>query len=97
MDVLPFIPKTKAHNEYVQQIADLGSLDNLERWFLNHMEAGSRNNTLLNFAMMLKDAGMGFNEIEAKVNALNERASSPLKKDEVQSTILKSVAQKMSK
>lgn len=95
IDVLPFIPKTKANNEYVQSIADLGNLDNLERWFLNHMEQGNRNNTLLNYAMMLKDAGMGFDELEGKVLSLNERASSPLKKDEVQSTILKSVAQKM--
>lgn len=97
VDVLPFIPKTKANNEYVQQVADLGNLDNLERWFLNHMEQGSRNNTLLNYAMMLKDAGMGFDELEKKVLDLNQRASSPLKKDEVQSTILKSVAQKMSR
>lgn len=97
VDVLPFIPKTKAHNEFVQHVADLGNMDNLERWFLNHMEMGARNNTLHSFAMMLKDAGLGFNEIEAKVLALNERSSTPLKKDEVQTTILKSVAQKMSK
>ena len=96
VDVLPFIPKTKANNEYVQQVADLGNLDNLERWFLNNMESGSRNNTLLNYAMMLKDAGMGFDELEAKVLDLNKRSSSPLKQDEVQSTVLKSVAQKMS-
>jgi len=96
VDVLPFIPKTKANNEYVQSVADLGNLDNLERWFLNNMEMGSRNNTLLNYAMMLKDAGMGFDELEGKVISLNERSSSPLKKDEVQSTVLKSVAQKMS-
>jgi hypothetical protein len=95
VDVLPFIPKTKANNEYVQQIADLGNLDNLERWFLNTMDVGSRNNTLLNYAMMLKDAGMGFDELEKKVLDLNQRSSSPLKKDEVQSTVLKSVAQKM--
>lgn len=97
VDVLPFIPKTKAHNEYVQQVADLGNLDNLERWFLNHMEMGSRNNTLHSFAMMLKDAGASFDEIEKKVYDLNDRSSSPLRKDEVGSTILKSVAQKMSK
>lgn len=97
VDVLPFIPKTKANNEYVQQVADLGNLDNLERWFLNNMEMGNRNNTLLNYAMMLKDGGMDFNEIEGKVISLNSRSSSPLKKEEVQTTILKSVAQKMTK
>ncbi len=94
LDVLPFIPKTKANNEYVQQVADLGNLDNLERWFLNNMDVGSRNNTMLNFAMMLKDAGMSFDEVEKKVLSLNKRASNPLKVDELQMTVLKSVASK---
>ena len=96
VDVLPFIPKTKQNNEYVQYIADLGNIDNLERWFRNNLQDGNRNNTLLNFAMMLKDGGMAFDEIESKVLAINAASSSPLKKDEVQSTVLKSVAQKMS-
>lgn len=96
VDVLPFIPKTKQNTEYVKAVADLGNLDNLERWFLNNMEIGSRNNSLLNYAMMLKDAGANFDEIESRVLALNQSSSSPLKKDEVQSTVLKSVAQKMS-
>lgn len=97
IDVLPFIPKTKANSEYVQQIADLGNMENLDRWFLNHMEVGGRNNTLLNYAMMLKDAGMSYDNLEKKVLKLNSESESPLKKDEVYSTVLKSVAQKMSK
>jgi hypothetical protein len=94
VDVLPFIPKTKQNSEYVSSVADLGRLDHLERWFLNNMEVGSRNNNLLNYAMMLKDAGMGFAELEGKVLTLNEQMDNPLKKDEVQSTVLKSVAAK---
>lgn len=97
IDVLPFIPKTKANSEYVQQIADLGNLENLERWFLNHMEVGGRNNTLLNYAMMLKDAGMSYDELEKKVLKLNKESESPLKQDEIYSTVLKSVASKMTK
>jgi len=96
IDVLPFIPKTKANNEYVQQIADLGNLENLDRWFLNNMEVGGRNNTLLNYAMMLKDAGMKYDDLEKKILELNQRSDAPLKKDEIYSTVLKSVAQKMS-
>jgi hypothetical protein len=94
LDVLPFIPKTKQNTEYHSNIADLGRLDNLERWFLNNMDVGSRNNNLLNFAMMLKDAGMDYKELSQKVHALNSQSVSPLKKDEVDQTILKSVAQK---
>ena len=95
LDVLPFIPKTKANNEYVQNVVDLGNMDNLDRWFLNHMQVGGRNNTLLNYAMMLKDAGADYDSIEKKVIKLNQDSSVPLKKDEVYSTVLKSVAQKM--
>lgn len=96
LDVLPFIPKTKANNEYVQQVADLGNLDNLERWFLNNMDVGSRNNHLLNYAMMLKDAGASFDEVERKTLDLNKRSHAPLKQDELYSTVLKSVGQKYS-
>jgi hypothetical protein len=95
VNVLPFIPKTKQNSEYTAQVADLGRLDHLERWFLNNMEVGSRNNNLLNFAMMLKDAGASYDVIKGKVHTLNEQSPSPLKKDEVNETILKSVASKM--
>ena len=43
---------------------------------------------------MLKDAGMSFDEVEKKVLSLNKRASNPLKVDELQMTVLKSVASK---
>lgn len=95
IDVLPFIPKTKKNTEYREGIADLSRLDHLERWFLNHMEEGNRNNNLLNFAMMLVDAGADFDTIKDKVHVLNQQSPRPLKKDEVDSTVLKSVGQKM--
>jgi hypothetical protein len=94
IDVLPFIPKTKKNAEYVNSVADLGNLDHLERWFLNNMDVGNRNNNLLNFAMMLRDAGCAYDELTSKVKNLNERSVSPLSKDEVEMTVLKSVAQK---
>ena len=97
LDVLPFIPKTKANNEYVQSVVDLGNMDSLERWFLNNMDVGGRNNTLLKYAMMLKDAGADYDSIEKKVLKLNQDSGVPLKKDEVYSTVLKSVATKLSK
>jgi hypothetical protein len=94
VNVLPFIPKTKQNAEYVNGVADLGRLDHLERWFLNNMEVGNRNNNLLNFAMMLKDAGATYDEMRGKTITLNEQSVSPLKKDELESTVLKSVAAK---
>lgn len=97
VNVLPFIPKTKQNSEYRNSILDLGRLNHLERWFLNNMDVGNRNNNLLSFAMMLFDAGMEYDELVKKVHSLNEQCVAPLKKDEVQSTVLKSVAAKYAK
>jgi len=97
VNVLPFIPKTKQNSEYRTSILDLGRLNHLERWFLNNMDVGNRNNNLLSFAMMLFDAGMGYDELAQKVHSLNEQSTSPLKKDEVSMTVLKSVAAKYAK
>lgn len=94
VNVLPFIPKTKKNTEYVNSVADLGNLDHLERWFLNNMDVGNRNNNLLNFAMMLHDAGCAYDELSDKVKYLNEKSVSPLSKEEVEKTVLKSVGQK---
>lgn len=92
VDVLPFIPKTKLNDEFVDGIKDLGQLDNLERWFLTQLDVGSRNNQMIRFAMMLKDGGLPFNEVEGRVLSLNERSGSPLKKSELQDTVLKTLA-----
>ena len=94
VNVLPFIPKTKQNSEYRASVVDLGRLDHLERWFLSNMEEGNRNNNLHSFAMMLFDAGMSYDDLAQKVYHLNEKSAAPLKKDEVQATILKSVAAK---
>jgi len=97
IDVMPFIPKTKQNKEYISSITDLGNLSNLERWFLGRMEIGDRNNQLLRYGMILHDAGMEYGELESKVVALNERTTVPLPKEEVQSTVLKSIASKGAK
>jgi len=95
INVLPFIPKTKSNAEFRERIVDLGNLDHIERWFLNNMDEGGRNNNLLNFAMMLKDAGADFDLITDKVKTINKQSASPLKEEEIETTILKSVGQKM--
>jgi len=95
VNVLPFIPKTKSNAEYRESVVDLGQLDHLERWFLANMDEGGRNNNLLNFAMMLKDAGANFEMISDKVLTINKQSATPLKEEEIHNTILKSVASKM--
>lgn len=97
VNILPFIPKTKQNSEYRSSIVDLGRLNHLERWFLKNMEEGSRNTNLHKFGCMLADAGMSYDEITHKIYTLNDQCPSPLKKDEIQLTVLKSLAQKMAK
>lgn len=97
INVLPFIPKTRLNTEYRASVVDLGRLDHLERWFLAHMDEGNRNANLHRFAMMLMDAGLSYPEISHKVMLLNDQSPSPLKKDEIQLTILKTLGQKMAK
>lgn len=97
VNILPFIPKTKQNTEYRSSIVDLGRLNHLERWFLANMDEGNRNNNLSKFGLMLLDAGMSYDEISHKIYTLNDQCQSPLKKDEIQQTVLKSIASKMSK
>lgn len=97
INVLPFIPKTKQNTEYRSSIVDLGRLNHLERWFLANMDEGNRNNNLIKFGLMLLDAGLSYDEISHKIFTLNDQCASPLKKEEIQQTVLKSIASKMSK
>lgn len=97
LDVLPFIPKTSKNEQHQQKVTELGSLDNLERWFAQQFAEGNRNNQMARYAFALVDAGFSYNEIEGKVIAFNGKLSNGLTPDELRSTVLKSVAQKLSK
>lgn len=96
LDALTFIPKTTRNEQYRQQNQELESLDNLERWFAQRMPEGNRNNNMLRFAMALKDSGMDFLEISNTVKAFNRKISNPLPEDEIDATVLRSVAAKFS-
>lgn len=94
LDVLPFIPKTSRHEQYKNSMKSLSSLDNLERWFAARMVSGSRNNHMIKFALALVDSGMNFIDVSNAVHSFNKKLDSPLPTDEIDSTILRSVAQK---
>lgn len=95
LDALPFIPKTSRNEQYKQQSKQLESLDNLERWFAQRIASGNRNNQMIKFAFALVDSGMDFVDITDKVHAFNKKLSNPLPEDELDSTILISVAKKL--
>lgn len=95
-DVLDFIPKTSRYEQHRVQTQALENYDNFERWFAQRMVEGSRNNHMLRFAMALKDNGLPFLELQTRVKEFNRKLSNPLSEDELDSTVLRSVASKYS-
>lgn len=92
LDALPFIPKTSRNDEHKNSMKTLGSLDNLERWFAQRIASGNRNNQMIKFALALADSGMDFVEVQSRVHDFNKKLSNPLPKDEIESTIMVTVA-----
>lgn len=97
LDALPFIPKTSKNETYRQQFQKVESLDNLERWFAVRFASGNRNNQMIKFALALVDNGHSIIEVSKMVHAFNEKMNNPLTKDEIDSTVLKSVAKRFQK
>lgn len=97
LDALPFIPKTSKNESYRQQFQKVESLDNLERWFAVRFASGNRNNQMIKFALALVDNGHSIIEVNKMVHAFNEKMNNPLTKDEIDSTVLKSVAKRFQK
>ena len=91
LDVLPFIPKTSKNEERKAQLNSQQSLDNLERWVMNNIGDGNRNNMLLRYAMVLVDAGHGFEGIRSRVMALNEKIADKLDESEILGTVMVTV------
>lgn len=97
LDALRFIPKTSKNEQYRNEMQSLQSLDNLERWFAQRMANGNRNNQMIKFALALVDAGMPFTSIERKVLEFNSRLANGLSVDEIKTTIMRTVAQRLQK
>lgn len=96
LDALPFIPKTSKNEQYRNSIQKIESLDNLERWFAQRIASGNRNNQMLKFALALVDTGLPLYDIQKQVHAFNEKLNAPLDKDEIDATIMVTVAKKFS-
>lgn len=95
LDALQFIPKTSKNAEYKSEYQKLGSLDNLERWFAQRIASGNRNNQMIKFALALVDTGLDFHTVSKQVLAFNKKLNNPLPEDEVNDTILVTVAKRL--
>ncbi len=97
LDILPFIPKTKKNEDYRQNYKSLESMDNLERWFAQRMAQGNRNSTMIKFALALVDDGMDLISVQRTVHAFNKKLSAPLADDEIDQTVMVTVAKRITK
>jgi hypothetical protein len=76
---------------------ELQSLDNLERWFAQRIASGNRNNQMIKFALALVDSGMELIEVSRAVHAFNGKLNSPLDEEEIDNTIMVTVAKRYQK
>jgi hypothetical protein len=96
-DALPFIPKTTKNEERKKSLASQTDLDNLQRWMFNNTGDGNRNNMLLRYAMVLADSGKyNFFEVQTMVIEMNDKLPDKLDTSEITTTIMKTVANRMS-
>lgn len=93
-DALPFIPKTSKDEERRARLQDQGDMDRLERWVMNNIGDGNRNNMLLRYAMILLDSGFGYSDIQTRVLSLNEKIADKLDEAEIMMTVMTTVGKK---
>lgn len=97
LDALPFIPKTSKNEERKALFDSQQSMDNLERWVINNIGDGNRNNMLLRYAMILLDGGFDFEGIRQRVITLNEKIIDKLDEAEIMGTVMVTVMKTISK
>lgn len=94
LDALDFIPQTSRNEDHKRMRQALTSMDKLEGWFAGKIVDGNRNNMMLRFAMALVDGGIGFDEVAARTLDFNKKLKEPLDENELQRTVLVSVAKR---
>ena len=93
-DALPFIPKTSRNEQHKSNFQKLESLDNLERWFAQRIAVGNRNDNMAKYAFALVDSGMSLIDVQNAVHGFNKKLNNPLSENEVDGTIMVSVAKR---
>jgi hypothetical protein len=92
LDPLPFIPDTSKSEEFNKSMGELKNMDNVRKFFAVKMATDGRNNTLLKYAMMLKDSGLPLNDVVQNVADFNDQLKEPLEVTELEATIFVSLA-----
>jgi hypothetical protein len=96
-DVLPFIPKTSKNEDRKADVKKLQSMDKLERWVIQNIGDGNRNNMLFKYGMMLLDNGMDLSSAQEKVVSMNAKIMDSLGEIELTSTVMVSLTRAAAK
>ena len=91
LDVLPFIPRTSKNTDFKSQLLTATNLNALERWVITNVDKEGRNNVLLRYSLVLKDAGFVINDIQKRVLELNAKLANPLEETEIMTTIMTTI------
>lgn len=94
LNILPFIPRTTKNSQYEKEFKKVENLDHFERWFIQHISKGNRNNQLIKYALALVDSGLDQKSVEDKVKYLNKQLPNKLSEEELQNSIFITVAKK---
>ena len=94
VDPLKFIPRTSRNEQYKKSYSKVENLDNLERWFVDKIEEGNRNNTMIKYALALVDSGLSYQNVESKVKSFNSQLPNPLSEQELNGSIFVTVAKR---
>lgn len=101
LDPIPFIPRTKKNEDLNNEFKKLGSLPNLQRWFIMEMTKNgiweNRNNNLFKYACILKESGYTYDELEKDILSFNKKLDLPLDESELKRTVLTSIHKKYMK
>jgi len=93
-DPLQFIPRTSKNEEFQSRMQQLANYDNVERWFAERYQQGSRSNMLIRFAYMMHDSGLSLTEAKKAVLRFNKKLANGLDKEEIEDTIFISLERK---
>lgn len=95
LDAMLFIPQTKKSDEQRKANASIGSMTNLERWFLNNTGEGNRSNMVLKYALALVDNNYRMEAVQSMTYSFNAKLPEPLPEAELASTVMLTVAKRI--
>jgi hypothetical protein len=97
LDAMLFIPQTKKSEEQREINARIGSLTNLERWFLHNTGEGNRSNMMHKYAMALVDDSYTIEQVRSALLSFNAKLPDGIPEEEINSTIMITVTKAITK